>query len=167
MNSLMTSLAHSTFRSAALLAAALLTTFLSGCGPYTIQGRVVRGSFPAVMVVPADDPRLEEGTAVSGVTVAAIRDASTMNRAKVGSATSDAGGLFSLPISALGAGITDEEWLITASRSGYARVESSLRLPGSAGGSRLLIQITPGSSDRSDPGTSPEDVAEEIERYFK
>lgn len=126
------------------------------CGPYTLKGRVVRGEFSTIELVEPDDPRLE-GKPLGGATVTIVRDAGRLNRAEVGSSSSDAEGDFALAVDAFGAGVTDETWLITASRSGHIGTDTTLRLPMSAGGTRLLITLARGSnaSDRQGDASSP------------
>ncbi len=125
-----------------------------GCGAYTLKGRVVRGDFSTIELVEPGDPRLE-GTPVGGATVTVVRDAGRPNRAEVGRAGSDADGDFALAIDAFGAGVTDETWLVLASRSGHTRTDATLRFPMTSGGTRLLITLARGANPTDDPAYSP------------
>jgi len=149
------------------LVALLFCALAPGCGAYTMEGRVLRSSFPAIMVVPADDPRLEKGQPISGASITVIRDATTLGREQVGSATSDGDGRFILPVNGWGAGITDEEWMISAGRRGFARTESMIRLPVSSGNSRLLILLPAGTDDGGSFGSTSQDIMEEVNRFTR
>lgn len=154
---------------AAALALALLT--LAGCGSYTLQGRVVRGSYSGIMLVERDDPRLAE-PGLGGVGVTVIRDFDKPNREQVAAANSAADGSISLPIKAFGAGITEEEWLFSAGRAQADRLDTALSLPANAKSVRLLIMMTradvapraPGSGDA--PSYTPT-FDDEVERDLK
>ncbi|MFO0875220.1 MAG: hypothetical protein U0575_14785 [Phycisphaerales bacterium] len=121
-----------------LLAGAAL---LSACGPYTLQGRAVRGAYSGIMLVSPDDPRLND-PGVPGVGVSVIRDPAKPNRAQVASANSSADGDIKLPIDVFGVGITEEEWLISAGRGASGRLQTQLALPANAKSVRLLVMMT-------------------------
>lgn len=144
----------------------LLACGFFGCGPYTMKGRVVRMGYPAVLVVPADDPRLKEGQPIPGASVAIIQDPNTLARREQGSTTSGQDGEFSLRVNAMGAGITDEEWLISSGRRGFGRTESTIRLPFSANDSRLLIYLAPGVDDGGSQGTTSDAIEQEVNRFW-
>lgn len=130
----------------------------SGCG-YSIQGRVITGSYSSMGFVGSDDPGLAK-TGVDAVRITLERDPTKPNRAMIAEIVSGPDGRFSLPVDAFGAGWMDEEWLIRASRPGYEAVESILRLP--SGKQRLLIRLSPGNS----VGTGREDSVEEMLKQF-
>jgi hypothetical protein len=144
-----------------------LLLVLPGCGAYTMEGRVLRSSYPAIMVVLADDARLERGQPISGASITVVRDANTLGRQQVGSATSDGDGHFALTVGGWGAGITDEEWMISAGRRDFARTESMVRLPMSPGKHRLLILLPAGTDDGGSFGSSSQDVMEEVSRFMR
>lgn len=150
------------------LLAALMV--LTGCGGYTLHGRVVRAGYTGIVVVDESDPRLV-GSGISGVSVSVVRDAGRLSREQVASTISDNDGYFALTIDVLGAGITDEEWLIRAGRRGIAPVESSIRLPASPGKRRLLILTASGPSDAPGfvdpaPVLSPgEEIRQQIDQF--
>lgn len=129
-----------------------------GCG-YSIQGRVIAGSYSTMGFVGSDDPGLAK-SGVDAVRITLERDPTKPNRAMVAEIVSGPDGRFSLPVDAFGAGWMDEEWLIRASRPGYEAVESILRLP--SGKQRLLIRLSPGNS----VGTGREDSVEEMLKQF-
>lgn len=154
-------------RIASVTLAAAASLLGTGCGTYTIEGRVLRSTFPAVMLVSADDPRLNQGQPVAGANVSVVRDPGSLGREQVGSATSDGDGRFSLAVGGWGAGATDEEWLISVGRRGFGRSESNVRLPFSPGGSRLLIFLAPGTDEGPPASRTSQEVVDEIQRYMR
>lgn len=127
---------------------------LAGCGSYTLQGHVVRGSYSGVMLVSPDDPRLA-GPGIGGVSVTVVRDADRPNREQVAAANSAADGQLTLPIKAFGVGITEEQWLVTAGRAQGDQVAGMLSLPANAKSMRLLVMMTRGElAPRAMPGVS-------------
>ncbi|HMN96611.1 MAG TPA: hypothetical protein PKC43_01745 [Phycisphaerales bacterium] len=135
-------------RAPLLLLLLALLPFVAACGSYTIQGRVVRTGYSGVVVTEASDARLS-GTGIAGVSISIVRDPGRLNTEQVGSTVTDADGNFTLVVSALGAGITDEEWLLRAGRRGVSPVESMIRLPASPGQRRILVMTSMGAGDPS------------------
>lgn len=115
--------------------------FLTGCGGYALEGRVVQGSRPAVRVVGENDPGLD-GPPLEGVQVSATLDPHDLNAKPLGSATSGPDGRFSLPVEALGAGMLEYEVEVAAGRQGYQSAGDIFPMPKRS--QRLLITLPPG-----------------------
>jgi hypothetical protein len=126
----------------ALLTAAFVMT---GCGGYTIQGQIVRGSYGDASFVNADDSAINAAP-VPSAAIRIIRDPDKLSSEVVGSATSKPDGSFELVVDSFGAGFLDERFAVRAVRNGYDDVEVVLRLPGSPSGRILLIQMVSGAS---------------------
>ncbi len=133
---------------------------LSGCGSYMLKGRVVRGDFSSVELVYADDARLQQ-PGVNGVEVRITRDPTTLNRYLAGQARSNPAGDFTLVMNEFGTGWMKEHWLVQGVVGGYQNAEMLMNLPGKGSKWRLLITMTPGSSEpfRDD------DLMQELERF--
>lgn len=140
--------------------AMLCVVGLSGCGGYSIQGRVVEGDFSIMSFVPADDPRLAE-PGLANVRVEVYRDPEKPNIQLAGSQVSDGTGHFDLPLSGFGAGWLVEQWRIEARRGGFQDADTMVALPDSGRNLRLLIIMAPGASNAS----PREDLMEEYRRY--
>lgn len=119
--------------------------FFSGCSAYTLRGRVIAGDISYVMVLPADDPRFEEGAGVAGVRVRLQNNPDRLNRKVIGETVSDSSGEFSVPVSEVGVGFLTFDVGLGARRKGYESVVHFFRLPPSS--QRVLIMLAPG-----DPG---------------
>ncbi len=133
-----------------LLLLAALLSMLAGC-TYALPGKVIDG-FGSVTVGQSQDLDAQKG-GVQGAVVELIRDPDSMNRARVGQATSDKDGRFTLEVDSFGAGWMEEKWQLRVRRSGYENIESEVQLPGSPGGKLLIISLQRG---RSAPFREPE-----------
>jgi len=146
----------------AIIALTLLP-LLSGCGTYTLMGKVIEGDYTAATFVPADDPRVAY-PGVGGAQVSIIRDPDSLSRSIAGSTYADDLGLFEMPIEGVGAGWMVENWLIRAERGGYAPAVATINLPANPKRFSLLITIRRGGGENS-LDTSKENLWEEVERY--
>lgn len=135
--------------------------FTSGCGAYQLRGKVIEGFENAVLVVPADDPRLEED-GVRDVRIRIYRDPGRLSRELIATDSSMPDGTFSIELPAFGAGWMDEQWLIETQRSDYRNTSETVRLPASTKRSRVLIMVAPG---RSTPIQERDNLWDEYERY--
>ena len=131
----------------------------SGCGAYTIKGRVVESSVSTLSFVEADDGRLLE-RGVRGVEIAVYRDPAKPNRERVGRTVTGMDGSFSIPLNAFGAGFLVEEFEINAQRDGYQPVRMSTALPGQK--QSLLIMLAPG---RGAPPQGEENLMDVYRKY--
>ncbi|MHC4108616.1 MAG: hypothetical protein ACYSTY_11070 [Planctomycetota bacterium] len=147
-------------RLVALLIVAALPA-ASGCGSYILRGKVVRGSMSTMSLVDPVDSRLSE-LGVRHVQVVIYRDPDRLAIHSAGRALSDANGWFDLEVNEFGAGWMDEEWLVRASRQGFATAELKLRLPPKHDPRPLLIVVAPGVSETP---AKPEDLMEQYERF--
>jgi len=159
----MTKTMHRLSAAAAAIAAVLV---LGGCG-YTLEAKVVRGSFSSLMIVDKNDSRLDQPP-LQGARITVTRDADSLGARTVASTVSDGDGGATISIDVMGAGITDEDWLIRASAGGHQNIGLPVRLPVSPSSKRLLVILAPG---RAEPfGTTSfeaerDTVLEQIERY--
>ena len=138
----------------------LLVLMLGGCGPYVLEGRVVRADFGAIDLVDGDDPRLAD-PGLGGVSVEAIRDPMSLGRKTIASATSQGDGSIRLVISDFGAGFLEEDWELRATRQGEEFASAIMRLPYDASSRRLLVLIRP------DAGRSRNSLATEAEKQLQ
>ena len=121
---------------------------LGGCATGKVQGRVVEGPYPAVMIVDRDDARLQ-GDATrgeAGVSRAAIEfvlDPGTLRARRVGYDQSNRDGWFTIDVDAFGAGFLEYDVQVYARHAGYAPTIERVRVPSSR--KRLLVVMTPGA----------------------
>ncbi len=145
-----------------LLSAALCSVvLLSGCSAYKLRGKVIEGEISYVMVLPADDPRFEEGAGLAGVRVRLQNNPERLNKKMIGETVSDSTGEFSLSVSEVGVGFLTYDVGLGARRKGYQSVVHSFRLPPS--GQRVLIMLAPG-----DPGAEwlgDDDLYEQYKQF--
>lgn len=149
-------------------AAATVVLLAAGCS-YTIEGKVVRGPFPVIQYVDASDTRLAQPPA-AGVNVTVVRDANSLGATTVGSGTSDSSGRVEIPLSAAGAGLTDEEWLIRVVGGGFGSQSMPVRLPSNPGRKILLIIMAAGKSipfERSGFDTTIDDALRQVEQFSR
>ncbi|QQE12505.1 hypothetical protein JD969_03270 [Planctomycetota bacterium] len=135
------------FRSGRILLFSLIAIVaaVTGCAPYTMQGRVIEGPNSFITVVSADDPRLNAATNDSGlanVQIDVTLDPNEMRPINEGNTYTDLSGNFSMPISAQGAGFLMYEAQITATGSGFAPVQKTMPLP--SGNKCILVVLKEG-----------------------
>lgn len=140
---------------------AFASVCMTGCGTYTLHGKVVEGFDTGILVVSADDARLGE-TGVRQVRITIHRDPGSLAQSIVATGSSGPDGTFAIELPAFGAGWMDEVWLIETSRPDYRNVNQTIRLPASSKRNRLLITVAPG---RAAPGGQRDDLMEEFRRY--
>lgn len=134
----------------------------AGCSPYQLQGRVVEGGTPTVLIVDRDDPRLA-GYGLPGAVVQATLDPDRpFQQIPLEPTTSDGEGYFAIPVTATGAGVLEYDVQIGATLAGHAGDFRTFRLPGA--GKRVLIILAPAPGNapgsgraRSGSMTSPRD----------
>ncbi|MEX0886394.1 MAG: hypothetical protein WD009_08145 [Phycisphaeraceae bacterium] len=124
-----------------LVAAATAAAALGGCSTGQIQGRVVEGDRPAVLVVDRDDARLGQA-GVPGTLIHLTLDPGTMRAKPVGSDRSGVDGRFVIDVNTPGAGFLHTDVEVAARREGYRPSVDQLRVPSSR--KRVLIVLTPG-----------------------
>ncbi len=135
-------------RMVAPLAGALGLLLLGGCVG-KVQGRVVEGPYPAVLIVDRDDARLAGEAAargelgISAARIELVLDAGTLRARQIGLGQADADGRFSIDVDAFGAGFLEDDVQVLARRPGYGPTLETIRIPSSR--KRLLIVMTPGS----------------------
>ena len=118
---------------------------LAGCSGYAIEGRVVRGPSPSVMVVDSDDPRLTElNTTGSGAAIEGVLEPNTpTERQTLGRFVADEQGWFAIPVDAIGSGLLEYEALLIARRDGNQGAMGTIELP--RRGQRVLITLPLGA----------------------
>ncbi len=126
--------------SIALLAATALAAF--GCNGYQLQGKVIRGEYSAVEIVPADDPRLAQ-PGLPGVSIHLQSDPNKLNRETIARVTSGGDGDFAIPVDLAGAGFLVYDMGLFARKEGYSPAETMFRLPSDR--RRVLITLTRGA----------------------
>lgn len=113
---------------------------LTGC-TYKLEGRVVRGDYSSIQIVPKDDPRLDE-PGVPSVALHLQTDPNTIKRETVTRNYSGANGEVSIPVDRIGAGFLEYDFGLYARKQGYSPAELLFRLP--SGNRRVLITLAPG-----------------------
>lgn len=124
----------------AALALLVMAAGLAGCAGYQLQGKVIEGTTPIILIVSKDDHRLNQ-TGLAGATITATLDPDTLDPKPVGSAPSAGDGSFTLPVGH-GAGFLLYDAHIVVRRSGYVTAEHILPLPKKH--QRLLVTLPPG-----------------------
>jgi len=132
-----------------ILPAMALALLLGGCGPYALQGRIVRGDVSYVTVVDKDDPRLA-GPGVEGVQVDLVVDPGDLSKTRMAPEFSGAEGDIRLPVRKPGARILKYEVGVTARREGFRSAYGVFDLP--MGSRRLLVVLAPGRDAPADSG---------------
>lgn len=126
-------------RACLLLMVALL---LPACSGYRLEGTVVQGPQPAVLVVNKNDPRLNM-PGVSGAAVSVTIDPRSLSAEMLATEIADYNGRFSVDVPHMGAGVLEYEVEILCRAGGFLPSARSMKLPGS--GKRLLIVMSPGT----------------------
>ncbi len=160
-------------RTAAFAFVAVPLALLSvGCASSTLVGRVIRAESSYIQWTGSSASSPAPGAeAVGGAAITVTRDPRSPGRTRVGSGVSQADGTFVVKLDALGAGWTDEQWLIVVERKGAGRAEYIGRLEEG----ELLVMLAPGTelgpSTRDlwngDVGSMPTgaSIMEEAKRY--
>lgn len=133
---------------------------LGGCGSYVMQGKVVEGSYGAVLIVSAEDTRLDR-PGVEGAQLMLYRDPDSLGKKLAARGTSDPDGFLAVEVREFGAGYLDERWLLQVWRSDYQTVEDYVRLPSSKK-LRILVMMPSGKSVEPAP---MEDLYQLPEQY--
>ena len=122
--------------------AVLAATVLAGCvQPYALRGKVVRGDYSAVMVVPSSDPRFN-GEGIAGARVHLQENPGRPNRETVTQTFSQGDGSFELVVDRFGAGWVEMNVGAYVRRDGFAPAFTAFNLPKDS--YRLLIVLTEG-----------------------
>jgi hypothetical protein len=145
-------------------------TLLSGCASYALRGTVVDGrdravaiSEPSILVVPADDPRLQtDGLASAAVSV--TLDPEALRPINAGTTTTDSFGRFELPIEH-GAGMLLYDAYVLAQRPGHQSADAFMPLPKK--NQRLLIVLPKGEDTWQRPTDFVEETLEMGKPYME
>lgn len=127
----------------------LCLTFLTACSPYQLRGRVVEGNTERVLIVGADDSRLNE-MPVANATVELTLDPSSITPRRLGEVVTDEHGDFVMDVTAMGAGSFQEYdlgILVTAKK--HRNVWQTILLPSAK--KRLLVIMASGSTGPNPP----------------
>lgn len=145
-----------------LTAATLLGGMLTACsgGVYRVQGRVIEGPRSMVLVVPDDDPRLQQ-PGVAGAAIDLMIDPQSLGRKPGGSEVSMPDGSFAVPVSQFGAGLLEFQLGVTAFRNGYSPTEQTVVMPNF--NKRLLIMMIKGHNSYRRP-EDPFDAIKQIDK---
>ena len=136
-----------------LLPFAFLT--LPACSPYQLRGRVIEGGTPAIVVVAANDARLN-GYGLPGAVITATLDPDRpLQHIPLDPQITDAQGHFAIPVDATGAGLLEYTVEVNAKLAGHTPVQRTFNLPG--GDKRVLIVLAPGQG-ADDASTFEPDV---------
>ncbi|MCX5661836.1 MAG: hypothetical protein NTW19_19335 [Planctomycetota bacterium] len=122
---------------------ALLLAATSGCASYRLRGRVieVKGAAPQMIVVNADDPRLQQpGLPYSSLEVTI--DPNALKPLRVPLARVDEHGDFDITIEQPGAGVLDFKLAVVARSQGHQPLIDETKLPASF--RRILILLPTG-----------------------
>lgn len=147
------------------IASAAATLLLLGGCTYELKGRVLEQPFDSLVLVAADDPRLEQGAPVKGARVVVTRDPNSLKRAEVASAVSDGDGWFTVRLDDTGAGFTEELWALRVQRTGFGGAEDVLELPFDPSTSRVLVTLTPGPARRMGDRSIGAEVRGDVDRF--
>ena len=143
----------------------LTLLLLTGCQPYSLQGRVIEGPRSYIAVVDANDQRLAiPYGGVPNAEISLILDPTKMNRIVEQPAYSGLKGIFELPVQATGAGFLKYDALITITAEEFVPVEKIMPLPGSD--KRLLIVLKSGTGKLNRPNDFLEDTMKKAKPYL-
>jgi len=143
---------------------ALAAWSLIGCqggSGYTLEGKVVTGTFSTMEFVAGNDPRLQE-RGIGNVKIVLHRDGNKSWPQWVGEVSTSPTGAIHLPVSEFGAGWMIEQWLIEAYKPGYETVDTVVTLPSQKSGRQLLIMMTPGQAQPLRPRN---ELLDQYERF--
>ncbi|MEO1128392.1 MAG: hypothetical protein AAFX05_01645 [Planctomycetota bacterium] len=124
-----------------LLPMLCLAGVLTGCESYAVKGRVVQGSSSYIVLVDANDPRLD-GPGVPGVALHLMLEPGKLNRESLGRTVSDNDGNLRMPVGTFGAGWLEHNAGLYARAKGFTPAEGYFILPG--GSQRVLVVMAPG-----------------------
>lgn len=145
-----------------MVAAAAMMVLLAGCSSYQLPVRVIESSVAGAMIVPdSEAERTRDGVGVSSASIRLIRDPGTLREETAGRTRTNGRGDAILDLDAFGAGWMEESWRVVVVAPGRETVTEILRLPRSADGRVLLVEMPQGRS--MDP--APESLDEVLERY--
>lgn len=130
-----------------MMLALLPCVTLTGCGGYALQGRVIEGPQPAVLVVSKNDSRLKQ-PGVAGASLMLTVDPESLNAKMLPMDMTDDAGGFAVPVDVTGAGLLEYDLQIVCRAAGYSPATGTIALPG--GHKRVLIVLPPGN-DRYKP----------------
>ena len=130
-----------------LLLLACFGLVLTGCGGYALQGRVIEGPQPAVLVVSKNDSRLKQ-PGIGGASLMLTIDPDSLNAKMLPMDMADDQGWFATPVDVTGAGLLEYDVQVVCRAAGYTAAARTLPLP--AGHKRLLI-VLPAGADRYKP----------------
>ena len=119
----------------------VVSALIGGCSTYRLEGVVVEGRAPAVMVVDADDDRLKQ-PGIDGVRVEAVLDPSSLRPRLLTRQTTGLSGRFTIQVDETGAGMLEYGLYVLARGEGFRHTEHTLSLPRT--NKRLLIVMMPG-----------------------
>jgi hypothetical protein len=133
---------------------------ISGCGGYTLRGKVVRGSVSSIEMVHEVDERLK-APGIANAEVRVLRDPNTLNRHLAGQTRSGGEGHFATSIPDFGAGWMQEQWLVQCTLSGHQNAEQLMKLPAKGSKWRVLITLAPGTATP----TEADDFMQDYEKF--
>ena len=140
----------------------LVAVGAGGCSPYQIEGLVVPGRTSEVLMLDADDERLD-GPGLDGASVELTLEPQSMSPKPMKTVVTDGEGRFVVPVDKLGAGFLEYEVAVYCGSEGFQTAYQTLRLP--PRGKRLLITMAVGR-DTFQPKTDilqeTRDMAEEL-----
>ena len=141
---------------------------LPGCGGgYTIQGRVIRGSFAQIQLVDKDDPRLLESNATGGgaVVQGTLEPDTPSEMQDLGRHVTNGQGWFSIPVDAFGSGVLEYKAQLIARREGHRGAMATIPLP--RGGERVLITLPVGRDTLVVPERYLDSVRRDAKPYLE
>lgn len=145
-----------------LTACGLALLLLPACGTYQIQGRVIEGATPALLIVNAKDTRME-GLGMPAAVIESVLDPDRpLQQVPLEPQMTDGNGYFAVPVHATGAGMLNYNVQIIARLAGHTAVRRTIKLPGRD--KRILIIIAPGDSGSSSVPLDEPDILEETRR---
>ncbi|MCK4872951.1 MAG: hypothetical protein KAS72_09520 [Phycisphaerales bacterium] len=152
---------HTRFASARRLGAVLLllgALALPGCAGPVLRAKVIEADVSFVLIVPRDDPRLED-PGIANVTVAITSDPNSLGRQTIGTAVTDGFGEMSMNIELPLAGLARYEIGVVARKQGYTQTTGDFLLP--ADNQVVLIFMRSGR----DTHRSEEDLRDTADQY--
>lgn len=123
---------------------AVAWAMLSGCSGYRLQGLVVEGREPGLVLYDQKDPRLEEigRFGLEQATVEVVLDPNTGKRERLDLVRTDASGRFTVPIEAFGLGTLEYDIGLLIHRPGFQPQWRVIRAP--AEKQVVVVTLEPG-----------------------
>ena len=112
-----------------------------GCQAHRIQGLIVQGPTPTVVIVDKDDEQLDRH-GLAGAVVELTLDPNSMSPKVLGTVITDATGRFQIPIDAFGVGVLEYDLGMLCRLGDHQPVYQTMRLP--ASGKCVLVVMAPG-----------------------